>query len=290
MAMVIQQNPAMAGGIALGTTLIGAATWAYQNQAGIAKGANAAMSFTNCVLNNKLQTERNNCFSAVNYMKENFIHLKDMDISNKTECTKMLKVVADDVRGYELTQQVFDDANLRTKRIWDKLNPKLKMEMERRIAPLHLSLQNIPKSSADLANWVKEAADCNSDRSECMIARDTCLAELKEETRKADKAKDKVMQFQDESKIERDILIERKGECKNLEKIELQNDEYLKENSDFKVTIFKLETTNSNLHELNNKLNKENDFLKTEIDNLKRALNDMSEECKKSQKSIFDWS
>ena len=197
--------------------VMGAVFWAIKNPEVVLNISKTAHAATDCIFNSKgIKSQKEDCFSAMDYIKNHVVDLKSIDLSNRKETREKIERYTNNLSNNDIAIQMFNDINERTQLIWNSSHMDTKFEMQKRIRPFFLSIQDIPKSSLDLVSWVQETVSCNEDRRKCILEKNEAEQGVK-------KAKDEIIQLQKDFKLEKDPLLERKGECKDLEGLKIEN-------------------------------------------------------------------
>lgn len=219
-----------------------AATWAINNKHLLIAGKNAVVGLKDCVVDQTTKKERDNYLKTVNYLKENIESLNGLNFTNYDSMKDKLQLVVKGVHERNGAYQWISDLNERTKDIWEKFDLNTRKSMQDKgIVPSTLSLENLPKSSADLALWVKHSGECTNQLDKCMEENGKNILDNKNLQERLGSCKDQTIECQNKWKVDADPLRERKGECKDLEKIKNENDKCIKENSKIGSEKAKLE-------------------------------------------------
>jgi hypothetical protein len=214
--------------------IAGAVAWLVANRSSIISGAKTAMNVSECVMNNKLKIERDQCFAGMDFLRNNVRSLHHMDVFNKNQSIPLLRDVVEDIREHAIADQWFTEINQRTRNIWDNVQSENRMQLRSRISPLAISYDNMPRSVSDLVAWIHETAACNE-------ANVICSTEKEGLRKKADSNADKLDSCRVQCAEDTQDLIERKGECKDLESIKAEKAKLMKEKETFLIMKSKYE-------------------------------------------------
>lgn len=206
--------------------IAGAIAWGVSNKHTIITGAKTAMSVSECVMNNKLKIERDHCVAGMEFLKNNIRPLHNMDIFNKNHTIPLLRDVVDDIREHAIADQWFTEINSRTRNIWDNVQTENRLQLRTKISPLSISYEDMPRSVSDLVAWIQETAACNE-------ANMACSSEKEIFRKKSDSNADKLDSCRIKCAEDTKELIERKGECKDLEAIKSEKAKLMKEKEAF---------------------------------------------------------
>ena len=206
--------------------IAGAIAWAVANRSTIINGAKTALNVSECVMNNKLKIERDQCHAGLDFLKHNVRSLHHMDVFNRNTSIPLLRDLVEDIREHELTDQWFTEINQKTRTIWENVHTENRMQLRSRISPLMISYENMPRSVGDLVAWIHETASCNE-------ANALCSSEKENIRKKAESTADKLDGCRLKCAQEMQELIERKGQCKDLEEIKREKTDLMKEKQAF---------------------------------------------------------
>ena len=252
------------------TPLIAGIAWTIKNRGHLAQGANTFIAVKDCVLDNKIKSQRDNCFNSIRYLQDNLENLSNLNFSDYHKTKNAFTLVVKDVNQRDSTFQWLEDLNQRTQKIWNNFDKKTQEEMKKRgIMPSTLSLDNIPKSAVDMALWIEGAGDYNARFQKCQNEMSKCLTDKDEAIKDSTKCRDDIIN----EKKEINSLMERKGECKILETIKEKNEKCFTEKDICK--------------EEKNVLNTDKKLLEKERDSWKEKYESLKNEYNESQKWFF---
>jgi chromosome segregation ATPase len=257
--------------------LIAIGAWAVANQEKIVYSANTAMAVKDCVLNNKIKVQRDSCFHVVDYLKNSCVDLQELNIYDYNQTKNTLARVVRKVDERNSAFQWIFDLNQRTQNVWNSWEEETKKDMMKRgVIPGSLSLQNIPKSAADMVIWIQETRDCTNKLKVCLNEKDKCVNDRDLAIQSSLNDKDTLVQCTKECKQESDSLIERKGECKQLEQIK----------EVYKKCLTEIESCKDEKNNINTNyklLEKDGDACKEKYENLKKE----KDSCKEEKNKMF---
>lgn len=156
---------------------------------------------------------------------------------------------------------ICDNVNNQSKMIWDGMHTDHKTAMlgRNQLVPIEMS-SDVIKTSNAVTQWVQEAASCNKLLFICDSKKTICDNELPAAKANASEVKTQIINLQKEHKVETDPLIERKGECKELESLKDEIDRLRLVEKDH----IKLDADYKNLEKLYNSLTTDHSTLKTD--------------------------
>lgn len=252
-----------------------AATWAINNKNFLIAGKDAVVGLKDCVVDHTTKKERDNYLKTVTYLKDNIEYLSGLNFTNYDSMKDKLQLVVTGVRERNGANQWISDLNERTKNIWEKFDLNTRKSMQDKgIVPSTLSLENLPKSSADLALWVKHSGECANQLDKCLQENEKNILNNKNLQEKVDSSKDQTIECKDKWKEDADPLRERKGECKDLDSIKEKN--IILQNEKDKCLEDKFQVNNNK-----SKLESENENYKKKIAELQKELEENKNELKK---------
>ena len=207
-----------AGLFTVSTLLYRSGSWLFQNKEGISHGVN-------CLLNKGLKSQRDVCLKTIDYVKEYVPGCHNLNISNSVETKEKFKAFIENARTCDSAESMLKKMNAQINDMWDKCHPNIKNELEKKgLSKIQLTLQSMPEDGSALIRWVSATTNCLEDQKVTERNLQKCEKEKSIKEEKIEKAKDETtkakgetIEHQKKSKEEIDPLMERKGECKDLE-------------------------------------------------------------------------